>query len=129
MMTTYVLDGSRIDSLEDFYREIGEVVSGPGGYFGKNPDALADCLSGGFGTPEGPDEKFRFVWRNSQLSRERLGYEDTVSQLRSTLRDCHPSNRDFVALELRRAESGLGPTTFDWVVDIFSREDVLLILE
>ena len=39
-------------SANDFYREIGSAVNGPGGYFGRNLDALADCLRGGFGTPD-----------------------------------------------------------------------------
>ena len=51
-MKTYRIDGSRITSTSDFYAEIGRAVNGDGGYFGSNLDALADCLRGGFGTPE-----------------------------------------------------------------------------
>ncbi len=58
-MKTYVVDGSRIDSRLDLFAELGRAVNGPDGYFGSNLDALADCLRGGFGTPE--DEEFRFV--------------------------------------------------------------------
>jgi len=46
------IDGRKVKSVKDFYREIGCSVNGPGGYFGRNLDALADCLRGGFGTPE-----------------------------------------------------------------------------
>ncbi|MGO9033196.1 barstar family protein [Mycobacterium sp.] len=46
------IDGRKIKSANDFYREIGSSVNGPGGYFGRNLDALADCLRGGFGTPK-----------------------------------------------------------------------------
>jgi hypothetical protein len=48
--TTYVLDGSRITTLEDFWRVVGESI-GDDGYFGRNLDAFADCLRGGYGTP------------------------------------------------------------------------------
>ena len=65
----YRMDGHRIASARDFYREIGHSVNGPGGYFGKNLDALSDCLRGGFGTPQ--DRAFEFEWQSSDLSRRR----------------------------------------------------------
>jgi RNAse (barnase) inhibitor barstar len=64
------LDGRKIKSANDFYREIGRAVNGPGGYFGRNLDALADCLRGGFGTPE--DRPFEFEWQHSAVSRDYL---------------------------------------------------------
>jgi len=64
------IDGRKIKSAKDFYLEIGFAVSGPGGYFGRNLDALADCLRGGFGTPE--DRPYEFEWQHSALSRRYL---------------------------------------------------------
>ncbi len=64
------IDGRRIKSVKDFYREIGRCVNGPGGYFGNNLDALTDCLRGGFGTPD--DRPYEFEWQHSELSRRRL---------------------------------------------------------
>jgi RNAse (barnase) inhibitor barstar len=61
------IDGRKIKSANDFYREIGRAVNGPGGYFGRNLDALADCLRGGFGTPE--NRPYEFEWQHSALSR------------------------------------------------------------
>jgi RNAse (barnase) inhibitor barstar len=54
-------------------------VNSSGGYFGRNLDALADCLRGGFGTPE--DRPFEFEWRHSALSRRHLepSFLDSVS--------------------------------------------------
>ena len=66
----YRIDGRKIKSAKDFYREIGCAVNGSGGYFGRNLDALADCLRGGFGTPE--DRPYEFEWENSALSRRHL---------------------------------------------------------
>jgi RNAse (barnase) inhibitor barstar len=62
----YHIDGRKITSANDFYREIGSAVNGPGGYFGRNLDALADCLRGGFGTPE--QRPYEFEWQHSALS-------------------------------------------------------------
>ena len=64
------IDGRRITSVEDFYDEIGRAVNGPGGYFGRNLDALADCLRGGFGTPR--DRPYVFEWQHSATSRRHL---------------------------------------------------------
>ena len=64
------IDGRKIRSAKDFYREIGSSVNGPGGYFGRNLDALADCLRGGFGTPE--DRPYEFEWQHSALSEHYL---------------------------------------------------------
>jgi RNAse (barnase) inhibitor barstar len=79
MTRTFHLDGRKIHDVKDFYREIGRAVNGPGGYFGDNLDALADCLRGGFGTPA--DEPYEFDWAHSDLSRR---------QLRDTRRGGHP---------------------------------------
>lgn len=67
---TYRIDGRKITTPGDFYREIGSAVNGAGGYFGRNLDALADCLRGGFGTPE--KRPFTFEWQHSALSRRHL---------------------------------------------------------
>ena len=64
------IDGRKIKSTKDFYREVGFAVNGPGGYFGRNLDALADCLRGGFGTPD--DRAYEFEWEHSALSRRHL---------------------------------------------------------
>ena len=113
----YAIDGSRIESLEDFWRVMGEVVNGPGGYFGRNLDAFNDCLRGGFGTPE--DDDFIVEWSGHELSRTALGYPETVRQLGLRLARCHPSNRARVQADLDAAGAGQGPTVFDWLVRIF----------
>ena len=57
-------------------------------------------------------------WKNSTLSRVRLGYDETVRQLTRRLTRCHPSNRQSVGKDLERAQQGAGPTVFDWLVEI-----------
>ncbi|MFF2109287.1 barstar family protein [Rhodococcus koreensis] len=121
---TYVIDGARIRTLDDVFTLAGEAVRGEGGCFGRNLDAFADCLTGGYGTPE--DGRFYFVWENSSKSREALGYTETARQLGRRLEQCHPTNRDRVRADLERALRKDGPTAFDWVVDIFEFRDVRL---
>src|SRR5262245_51356353 len=78
-------------------------------------DAFNDILRGGFGTPEGG---FVLRWKNSAVSRERLGYPETVRQLERRLARCHPGNRTWVGKDLEQARQGVGPTVFDWLTEI-----------
>ena len=117
---TFVVEGSQVESLDDFWRVMGEAVNGPGGYFGQNLDAFNDCLRGGFGTPD--DDDFAVEWRDHELSRRNLGYPETVRQLELRLERCHPSNRSSVRADLQAARAGHGPTVFDWLVGIFQEQ-------
>lgn len=62
------LDGRFITDIEGFYCAIGEAINGPGGYFGWNLDALADCLRGEWGA----SAPFRLVWNHSAVARQHL---------------------------------------------------------
>jgi hypothetical protein len=110
----FELDGSRVDSLVAFYEEVSRVLI-PGEFWGRNLDAFNDVLRGGFGTP---DDGFQFVWRDHAISRQRLGYPETARQLELRLARCHPSNRGRAHVELEQARAGVGPTVFDWLVEI-----------
>lgn len=110
----YVVDGACFSTLEEFAAHFNDQVLGGYDWSG-NLDAFNDILRGGFGTPDGG---FVLVWKNSALSRERLGYGETVAQLERRLRTCHPENREAVAFELETAQDGAGPTVFDWLVEI-----------
>ncbi|MFE5582856.1 barstar family protein [Kitasatospora sp. NPDC056531] len=119
MTVTYVIDGSRIRNLDDFWDVVGQEM-GVDGYFGRNLDAFADCLRGGFGTPE--DGDYAIEWRDHEVSRRNLGYPETVRQLELRLTRCHPANREHVSAELAAARAGEGPTVFDWLVRIIEEE-------
>lgn len=110
----YEIDGTRFSTLEGFYDEVSRVLT-PGAFWGHNLDAFNDILRGGFGTVE---EGFTLVWKNSDVSRQRLGYPETVRQLELRLARCHPSNREYVAQDLEAAKRREGPTAFDWLVEI-----------
>ena len=110
----YVLDGANFSTLEEFWGEVSRVLI-PGADWGRNLDAFNDILYGGFGTPA---EGFILVWRNSEVSRRRLGYPETVKQLELNLLTCHPTSRQFVSERLESAKNGVGATVFDWLLDI-----------
>jgi RNAse (barnase) inhibitor barstar len=112
--SVYEIDGAHFTTLEGFYDEISRVLI-PAASWGHNLDAFNDILRGGFGTPE---NGFVLRWTNSELSRQRLGFPETVKQLENRLQKCHPSNRAYVERELELAKSGIGPTVFDWLIEI-----------
>ncbi|WP_073812123.1 barstar family protein [Kitasatospora sp. CB01950] len=64
----YVLHGARVTGEPGFWAELGRAVHAPDGYYGKNLDALADMLRGGF-TPEPP---FVLIWRDALRSAQVL---------------------------------------------------------
>jgi RNAse (barnase) inhibitor barstar len=110
----YEIDGKDFLTLEEFYEVFGQTLI-PKANWGRNLDAFNDILRGGFGTPEGG---YILRWRNSEISRQRLGYFETARQLKRRLASCHPQNQDSVAAELKAATAGTGPTVFDWLVEI-----------
>ena len=108
------IDGGQFSTLDEFYEEVSRKLI-PGAEWGHNLDAFNDILRGGFGTPEGG---FVLIWHFSDLSRERLGYAETIRQLERKLLRCDPSNRTAVKGQLSRARRLEGPTVFDWLVEI-----------
>jgi RNAse (barnase) inhibitor barstar len=112
----YEIDGQDFATLEEFYDVVSRVLI-PGAEWGHNLDAFNDILRGGFGTPE---DGFVFRWVNVKLSRDRLGYPETVRQLEHRLNRCHPTNRESVGADLQRARQRQGPTVFDWLVEIIA---------
>jgi len=111
---TLQIDGLEFSTLEGFFDHVSSRII-PGAIWGRNLDAFNDILRGGFGTPEGG---FVLCWNNHEISKARLGYEETVRQLRRRLERCHPDNAASVANDLAAAVRREGPTAFDWLVEI-----------
>jgi RNAse (barnase) inhibitor barstar len=116
-VSEYVLDGSKIETLEDFYDEVSRVLI-PGACRGRNLNAFDDILRGGCGSPK---RGFTLSWAHSGASQKALGYSETARQLELRFAECHALNRDTVSIELAHARNGAGPTVFDWLVE-FIRE-------
>jgi RNAse (barnase) inhibitor barstar len=114
MSCVFTIDGAKFHTLEEFYDEVSAVLI-PGAEWGRNLDAFNDILRGGFGTP---DSGFIVCWRNVALSRQRLGYAETIRQLHKRRLRCDPSNGKAVQQTITEAESHRGETVFDWLVEI-----------
>src|ERR1700691_5702395 len=110
----YQIDGTRFSTLEEFFDEVSRVLV-QGRQWGHNLDAFNDILRGGFGTPTGG---FTIYWKDHLLSRERLGYGETIRQLEMRAESCHPLSRDKILTELVAARAHQGPTVFDWLTGI-----------
>jgi len=115
----YEIDGNNFSTLEEFWDEISRVLI-PDVYWGRNLDAFNDILRGGFGTPE---EGFILVWKNSSVSREKLGYAETVRQLEKRLQKCHLTNREYVKLQIERAKQHKFATVVEWLIEIIEDEE------
>lgn len=114
-----MIDGSCFSNLSEFYEHVGENLF-PDALWGHNLDAFNDVLWGGFGTP---DEGFNLCWKNSNISQQKLGYEETVKELKLRLLKCRPSNRESVVEDIKRAEQNIGSTVFDWLVGIIKEHE------
>lgn len=110
----YEIDGACFTTLEEFYDEVGRVLLHNVSW-GRNIDALNDVLRGGFGTPA---NGFVLCWKSFDISRQRLGYPETVRQLEKRLLTCHSTAREQVLQQLEQAKQGIGPTVCDWLVEI-----------
>lgn len=62
------LDGNDFHNPESFFCVLGEEINGPGGYFGRNLNALYDCLRGDFGVKSISE----LTWINHQRSKKLL---------------------------------------------------------
>lgn len=130
----FEIDGNNFSTLETFCDEVSRVLM-LSSAVRSNLDAFNDILRGGFGTP---DEGFILRWKNSDVSRQRLGYAETARQLERRLEQCQAEHRPRVTRELELARSEQGETVFDWLVGIIrehgpggseSEDAVELILE
>ena len=114
------IDGDRFDDLDGFWDEVSQQLV-PGAEWGRNLDAFNDILRGGFGTPAGG---FVLRWKNSERSREALGYAETVRVLERRVQRCDPSNVAAIRSELEGARNAEGQTVFDVLVEIIRSHGV-----
>lgn len=113
-MKTYTIDGARFSDLEGFFEEVSSQVI-PGVEWGKSLNAFNDILRGGFGTPE---DGFSLRWENSELSRVRLGWDETIRSFELSLRANGPAVKRDIQADLEAARRHQGKTLFEVIVDI-----------
>jgi RNAse (barnase) inhibitor barstar len=129
MEKIFIIDGKNFSNYKGLCKEFSNAVLSGKYVWNGSLDAFNDILFGGFGDI-GIAEDYTIIWRNSVKSKKDLGYEETIEKLNERLRNCHPSNREFVLNEIKEAKANVGPTIFDWVVEIIhDNENVTLILD
>jgi RNAse (barnase) inhibitor barstar len=124
----YIIDGGNFSTYGEFFREITKVLV-PDAIEGwiRNLDVLNDYLYRGDDKPEGG---FILIWKNSALSKTRLGYSETIRWLESHLKICHPANIPIIQERIALAKQNKGITFFDEIVDVIRvHEDIELRLE
>ncbi|MCD8166092.1 MAG: barstar family protein [Bacteroides sp.] len=117
---TFTIEGSRIQDIPSFYKEINRVfMSKEDWKLGESLDALNDMLYGGYGEIEG-NEEIRLVWKDFEKNRNDLGVELTKNYYRNKLK--HPSifNTRFAEQKLSELEKGTGKTYFEMIQEIIS---------
>ena len=117
---TFIIDGSKFSSLQEFAEHFSKVVLNGYPWRG-NLDAFNDVLRGGFGSPEGG---FILQWDNATLSRERLGHAETAKWFEEHLETCHPANIPHLQQRLAEARQGQGETLFDVIIEIIRHHGV-----
>jgi len=128
MKKQFTIDATNFSTLNEFYDEVGKVLC-PNFEWGRNLDAFDDILQGGFEVYE-YEEPVELVWKNSEKSRDDLGYDETVKQLKKWLKTCHRSNRASLKVDIENAKDGKGQTLFDMLIEIINNNGhVELILE
>jgi hypothetical protein len=109
----FVIEGSRIITWQDLVSDINAFIP-ESIWQGNSLDTIDDILYGGYGTPDA----FVVVWRSSELSRQRLGYDATKRY--------HSRVQNFD----ERYRQGHIQTLFDTMVEIFQgHENIELRLE
>jgi len=109
----FILNGNEFKTLEEFYDEISRVFSLPS-WWGRNLDAFNDVLRSDFM----PEQGYIIIWKNSQLSKQFLGYEETGKQLTKRLEKSHLDNVLSIQAQLDEAKQRIEPTVFDWLIEI-----------
>jgi RNAse (barnase) inhibitor barstar len=117
----FTLDATNFSTLNEFYDEVGKVFC-PNFNWGRNLDAFNDILRGGFEVYE-YEEPIELVWKNSEKSRNDLGYNETVKQLKKWLKICHSSNRESIKEDIENVKDSKGQTLFDMLIEIINDND------
>jgi len=124
----FTIDGTNFSTLNGVYDEVGKVLC-PDFEWGRNLDAFNDILRGGIEEHE-YEEPIELVWKNSEKSRNDLGYDETVKQFKEWLKTCHRSNRALLEVDIENAKDSKGQTLFYMLIEIINNNDhVELILE
>jgi RNAse (barnase) inhibitor barstar len=123
------IDGNNFSNLAEFYDEIElKLTSGLNWKIGRNLNAFDDVLDGGFGVHE-LNENLELIWLNSEKSKSDLGWNETILFISEKLKNCHPTNKLDVELDLEKAKSKKGQTLYEIITDLINAKPNIKLAE
>lgn len=124
-----VIHGGHFSSLDGFYEEASSVLMKDVDWKVGTLDGFDDILYGGFGVFENKEE-IEIIWKESQKSKEDLGFAATHEFYENKIRQGQPFNIKLIQQKLSELEEGKGQTLFDILVEIIgSHSNITLTLE
>lgn len=124
-----VIHGGHFSSLGGFYEEASRVLMKEVDWKVGTLDGFNDILYGGFGVFENKEE-IEIIWKESQKSKEDLGFTATRKFYENKIRQGKPFNIELIQQQLDELIEGKGQTLFDILVEIIeSHTNIILTLE
>lgn len=118
--TEFVLQGSRIGGIGDFYAQLNRLVMRDEDWeLGPSLDALNDLLYGGIGALANVQEP-RFVWLDHEMARAALDVPATEEWLLAKLASPAAFHGDSIRAQLAALRAGEGPTYFELILEVFA---------
>jgi hypothetical protein len=109
-LMTVIINGYKINSLQDFYRELEPYLLEGECPWGENLDSLDEIVGCKFNYTDDPEkDATKVIWTNSLRSKQMLGEEETI-------RWWHAKGRPWDQAEFPK-------TLFETLVEILSRTD------
>lgn len=116
-----VINGGHFSDLEGFYEEISELFMNDEDWKVGTLDGFDDILYG---------VESDITWKDSQKSKEDLGFELTKEFYENKIRIGKPLNVDLIQQKLGDLMDGKGQTLFEILVEIIeSHQNITLILD
>jgi len=86
-MREIVFDASHIESMDQLHAELARSLDFPA-HYGRNLDALYDCLSGEISLP------LKIIWKNYRLTQSALGKD--ITEILKVMEDFSREEPDFI---------------------------------
>lgn len=116
-----VINGSHFSNMEGFYEEVSQL-------FMKDENWKVGTLDGFNDILYGVDTDI--TWKNSQKSREDLGFDSTKEFYQNKIRIGKPFNVKLIQQKLDELIDGNGQTLFEILIEIIeSHKNITLILD
>ncbi|THV56941.1 ribonuclease inhibitor [Chryseobacterium candidae] len=124
-----VIHGGHFSSLGVFYEEASRVLMKDLDWKVGTLDGFDDILYGGFGVFENKEE-IEIIWKESQKSKEDLGFKATREFYENKIRQGKPFNIELIQQKLDELMKGEGLTLFEILIEIIkSHTNIILRLE